>query len=291
MTVIAFFAIAGILALAAALYYRVTHVTVVEVDPKTGKRTAKKMSQAEADKRLAAERARAEAARRQRMGLPPDQASAPPDRRLPERLWPASATASGPAATAPAVVSDPKLDVSKNIVSGGVINEMTFLCGRVLSNYDVPLETVTLTAYVNGAKGPSATCRFVPARGSIRYSIRLGNKAIDEADVRIIALARPNADLLVWAIDARNIRRTAEGEKAILTGWVKNPHTMAVKNIKIHCDAFAADGIQCDRAVGGLTNARTIGAGKSEPFRVEFTHPGTFEVLDTLDARAVAERF
>jgi len=291
MTVIAFFAIAGILALAAALYYRLTHVTFVEVDPETGQRVKKHMSQKQADRQLAAERARAEAARRRRMGLTASGASAAPGQRLPERLWPTSGTATGPAATAPAVTSDPKLSVSKDLVEGGVIREMTFLCGRVLSNYTVPLESVALTAYVNGAKGPAASYRYIPAQGSIRYTLRLGTKAVGEADVQVIARATPNADLLVWAIDATNIRRTAEGEKAILTGWVKNPHDTAVKNVKIHCDAFAADGIQCDRAVGRLTHARTIGAGKSEPFRVEFTRPGTFEILSAIDARAVAERF
>ena len=200
----------------------------------------------------------------------------------------------GPAGAAlpPVPKSDPNLDVgTPALVSGGIVGNTVYACGRVLNKYGVALETVTLTAYVDHARGPTVSYVFVPAGGSLRYCIPLGVLDPARAEVRIVAAGKKaRADLVVWELDPQRMQSLPKEGKVVWTGTLHNHTTTPLKNVRVYCDFFDPDGIQGGSAQGGLVSAKTVGVGKSASFRVEFTDISA-ELYPQVVARAVAERY
>ena len=186
---------------------------------------------------------------------------------------------------------DPKLEVSRTLVPGGAVGDITYVCGRVLSTYPVALESLTVTVYVNGARGSSRTYAYVPANGSIRYSILLGSEKVYEADVAVTAACRTAHDrMVIWAIPSEEILRSVSEGKVIWSGRTRNNSRVPVKNVKVRCDFFAGDGIQGGTTVGGLVGGDKIGMGKSAAFRIVSGDPAA-ETAELLVARVVAETY
>lgn len=282
MLVGCFFGIAAVIVFGVLVYHRLTHPRVILKDAETGRiEQDRKMSMEEAE-RLAQEiRAGEDDKQRKIRGLP----------RPGQQPGPQPGPGVSEVAVPPPIKTDPKLDVSRKLVAGGAVGDVSYVCGRVLSTYDVALRSVTVTVYVNGARGPSRTYAYVPAREAIHYSIALGSQIADDAAVEAAATAQAgDAKMVVWAIPSDELLRSAADDKVVWTGMTRNRTPAPVRNVRIHCDFFAGDGIQAGSAVGQLVKGDRIGAGKSASFRILSGDPGA-ETAELLVARVVAETY
>lgn len=196
-------------------------------------------------------------------------------------------------ATAQHVESDPKLSVTQTMVSAGAVGDITYVCGRAVSAYEVALQSITFTVYVDGRRGPARRYAYVPAGGSIDYSICLGSERLDDARVKVVAACKPaGEDLVIWSIPPREVMRSAvlADGGVVWTGVTRNPSTVSVQNVKIYCDYFADDGVQAGSAIGALVQPDKIGRGKSAAFRIVSSDLGA-EAASRLVARVVANKY
>ena len=281
MLVGCFFGLAAIVAFGVLIHHRLMNPRAIVKDAETGRiQQDRRMPMAEAQ-RLAQEIRRGESDRRgqTRPGARTGQGGEPTT--FPDIESDRARRSKG----------DPKLEVSRTLVPGGAVGDITYVCGRVLSIYPVALESLTVTVYVNGAQGSSRTYAYVPANGSIHYSILLGSENVDEADVAVIAACRTAHDRrVIWAIPSEEILRSVSDAKVIWSGRTRNNSRVPVKNVKVQCDFFAGDGIQGGTAVGGLVGGDKIGIGKSAAFRIVSGDPAA-ETAELLVARVVAETY
>ncbi len=279
-----FFGLAGIIVMAVLTYHRMTHPRVIVKNVETGSIEEDRTMRMEEARRQAQEIKTAEAERREAMkGVTP----APPG---PGQAVPAENAESPAVAPAP-VQGDEKLEVSQAIVAGGPVGEITYVCGRILSGYQVPLQTVTVTVYVDGARGPSQTYEYVPPAGSMRYSVSLGGKVPEGTDIKVAATCQQaGRRTVVWPISSDEILRSHAGGKTIYSGRTRNTAAVPVQNVKIYCDFFLGDGIQAGSAVGELVERDKLGIGKSESFRIVSEDPRT-ETAEVLVARAVGQTY
>ena len=87
------------------------------------------------------------------------------------------------------------------------------------------------------------------------------------------------------------MERSRRGGKVVWSGMTRNRTTVAVKDVEIHCDCFNSKGIWGGAEVGKLTgDARTIDAGKSAYFNVEFDLTRGM-VFTNVVARAMGKRY
>lgn len=285
MLVICCVAAAGIVVLAAVFYWIRTHPTVVQKDERTGEVVGKG--------RVSRRQAEREIGRRPGPGGEDDRLTpgVPPDRRPGTDLVPGSHPAPGPGEPA----GDPKLEAGQPaLVEAGAVGERTFACGQILSKYEAALRQVSVTAYVDGRRGPSWYCPYVPPRGRVRYCVEVQGKDLSADRVRIVAAAQPlRAGLVVWEIPPADVRRAAvTGEVAAWTGTVRNPASLPLKDIRIILDYYDDEGIWGGRAEGRLEDRTTLGVGKSGFFRVSTGELHALEQATSsiVVARAVAEQ-
>ena len=210
-------------------------------------------------------------------------------------LQPARTTGARPSATikkSPIPATDKKLKTQWAIVYSDIA-EKYYLCGVLRSSYSKPLVNVWLTAYINGAVGPSRSYPFVPPEGEIRFCLPLGEQQVNPDDVKVVARCKPaNKDTIVWSVDTDQMEWGKEGTKVIWMGTVRNTTSMPVKDVRIYCNFFDDDGIEAPGGarIGRITTGRTIGIGKIADFQVELDTVGA-EVYKTIVARAVGRRY
>jgi isochorismate hydrolase len=193
----------------------------------------------------------------------------------------------------PVTEGDPKLRVRWEIIKTGIA-ETPYACGSVHNTYTVPQKQVTIIAYINGARGPSKTYRFVPTEKAIRYSICLQGQRATEENVKVVATGEPaDKDTIVLSVDSDQMNYREQNDKAVWTGTVRNRSSVPIKDVKIYCDFFDSDGIQGNKqdVIGKLVSTRTIGAGKFARFRVEFGALGATDLYDTVVARAAGQKY
>ena len=275
-----FLGVAGTILLGVLAYYKLTHPRVI-VKTETGQvKLDNTMPMGRARRMMAA--GRSEGQQQSGESQPAGQAASRPG------------TPDGRGeATVQQVESDPKLSVTQTIVSAGPVGDITYVCGRVLSAYEVALQSITFTVYVDGKRGPERRYAYVPAGGSIDYSICLGSERLDDATVKVAAACRPaGEDLVIWSIPSREVMRSgtlADGS-VVWTGVTRNPSTVSVQNVKIYCDYFADDGVQAGSAIGALVQPDKIGRGQSAAFRIACSDLGA-EAASRLVARVVANKY
>ena len=231
-----------------------------------GKWTKKTVSKAEYKRIVAERKVEEEAEERRKRGLPPaDVEPAPPAE--PDNGQPRSPES--PRVTPTIPKSDPKLAPGRptNVRAGVGVNYF-HACGSLLSKYSAPLRHVTVTAYVDGTRGWPVSYEYVPARGTIRYSVPLPAGAPADAEVTIVATAGEElpADTIVWEIDPSNIGEgeiDKEGTAGIVwKGQTRNPTTTPVKDVRIYCDFFFAEGLYAGSATAKVRDDGIIGPGR-----------------------------
>ncbi len=273
LLIVGIFGVLGIAVMLAMAYYRQTHPISIERDAKTGKVIERgRVTQAEAERRIKKLRTSAGD----------------------ERATPGTNEGDNhPDSPTQATEGDPKLKVNWKIVRTGAI-ETTYVCGSVLNTYAAPQKQVTVTAYINGVRGPGKTYRFVPSEKAIRYSICLRGLRATEDNVKVAATGEPaDRDTIVLSIESDQMNYSEQNDKAVRTGTVRNRSSVPIKDVKIYCDFFDSDGVQGNEqdVIGKLVSVRTIGAGKTAPFRVEFDALGATDLYNTVVARAVGLKY
>ncbi|KPK79931.1 MAG: hypothetical protein AMJ81_12610 [Phycisphaerae bacterium SM23_33] len=278
MLVITCVGVAGITVLLAALYWIRTHPTFVEKGPE-GTRS---LPGRPLDQRPG--------------GTAEGSSGGPGGAVTAGRPGEAVPAASRPISPAEEPQGDPKLLVSApKLRDAGAVGEMRFVCGSVLSKYTVSLGEVSVTAYVDGLRGPSASYPFIRPGGTILYCLPLYVEDMDESRLKIVAEARQaRPGLVVWDIPIQEIRRAgdAASERTVWTGKVRNRADFPVKNIRVVLDYYDDEGVWGGRAEGRLEDRTTLEPGSSGFFRVTTGELSALEVTTSrvLVARAVAEK-
>ncbi len=189
-------------------------------------------------------------------------------------------------------LGDEKIRSSWSIVYADISNRY-YICGMLASSYSTALAEATVTAYIDATVGPSKTYPFVPPEGEIRFCLPLGQKKVDQGEVKIVVRGKPaDKETVVLSIDSDEMERDTEGTKVIWTGTLRNTSGVPVKDVRVYCNFFDDDGIEVSGGtrVGKVTTGRTIGIGKVADFRVELDVVGA-EVYKTIVARAAGKRY
>jgi hypothetical protein len=197
------------------------------------------------------------------------------------------------AASQAAPKGDPKLNVEQNIISTVAAAEASYVVGRVKNLYDKPLESVTVTAYVNGLAGPTHTFEYLPAGEAMPYSMSLGMDAdqMASANVKVAATGNLAPDSkVVWLVSSNQVLRRNDDNKVTWSGTTTNPTNWAVRDVKVYLDMFSSDGLHYGAATGELQEERSLKAGGAAPFKV-VTNDNRAEAAQTVVVRVVGEKF
>lgn len=310
--------VAGILAVTVlalgGIGYAIFHLSnrVEIVDPKTGSHTyvtkdefarqqaeQKRKAGEEAEKEAAAaaaKLAKATPAARPNVRRPAgSQASTNPGE------TPGENTTENTAANPPPVpppAADPNIQMGDPKTIERLAAGKTFLVGTFKNLTDKPLAEVKIQPLLQGnpitlegtKQSISASYKFIPAHGQSRYCIELPptSPPIDASKVDLKVQSTPlEGGQYVWNIN-KDVKLDQGEDSPMVAGFIKNTNPTPVKNVRIYCEFFDAEGVQGGSAQGALKNE--VGAGKTEKI-TPFAAGSTVGTDYTIEARAVAEPY
>jgi len=198
--------------------------------------------------------------------------------------------------------SDPKIKI---ILSGRLRRPGPGGCvtGLARNKYDVPLRRIDITVVAFDSDDrplavlPATTCHYVPAGQAIAFCVEYTSIPSQQvARLEGFASATKAADREVyWRIDPLNCQTEIRGSTYILKGRTRNLSGKAVRDARVYCDFFDADGLIVGSAVGSLDDGKTrIGAGEHAFFTVEFDAAGKQtlpQVIERFAPRMIAREF
>jgi len=170
--------------------------------------------------------------------------------------------------------SDDLIEVTHRSRTTGIATIIAY--GQVVNKHDYPVASITLTFMYRDAAGRRVTigktdpCEHVPAKGSARFSTRLGELPEGMA-LQIIARSEPEPEGVVcWMVDTDEVRTEVEdrGRTLVMRGKVTNRLTEDVVDVRLLCDFIDRNG-KVYPAVGKLTKAYRLKPGVEESYTVE----------------------